>query len=55
MIIRIYLGASANNTEFSSMVNSDLIRSSFVQQALEFVQKFKFDGVDIDWEYPSKK
>ena len=37
------------------MVNSDSIRSSFVQQVLEFVLKFKFDGVDIDWEYPSKK
>lgn len=53
--ILFHLGASANSTEFSSMVNSDSIRSNFVQQVFEFVLKFKFDGVDIDWEYPSKK
>ena len=24
----------------------------FAKNALEFIEKYKFDGIDLDWEYP---
>ena len=31
------------------------IRSKFVENVLQFVKKYKFDGFDLDWEYPAKR
>nr|WP_314901772.1 glycoside hydrolase family 18 protein [uncultured Deefgea sp.] len=28
-------------------------REKFARSTLEFIQKYQFDGVDLDWEYPS--
>ena len=27
-------------------------RSIFIESALNFLEKFKFDGIDLDWEFP---
>ena len=37
---------------FSAMAASPQARSHFVQQCLEFCDRYHFDGIDIDWEYP---
>lgn len=29
-------------------------RSTFVGSATYFLSQFKFDGLDIDWEYPEQ-
>lgn len=38
---------------FSEMVADNQLRLSFAQNCREIVEKFKLDGIDIDWEYPT--
>ncbi len=42
------------STEFSNMVQSPVTRSEFVKTSILFLKKNKFDGLDLDWEYPCK-
>ncbi|ACC85389.1 glycosyl hydrolase family 18 protein [Nostoc punctiforme] len=37
---------------FSQMAASAAGRQQFIYSALEYAQKYKFDGIDLDWEYP---
>ncbi|KAI9301433.1 glycosyl hydrolases family 18-domain-containing protein [Cunninghamella echinulata] len=37
------------------MVASSQQRQKFIQWHIDFIQKYKTDGIDIDWEYPSKQ
>ena len=38
--------------KYSRLVNDPESRRRFVEQAVEFVEKHNFDGLDLDWEYP---
>ena len=37
---------------FSDVAKTEQTRKLFVDSCVEFVAKWGFDGVDIDWEYP---
>lgn len=37
---------------FSTMAMTEEGRRAFAQSCLEAVEKYKLDGIDIDWEYP---
>lgn len=37
---------------FESIVKDDKKLNNFVNSAIEFVEIYGFDGIDIDWEYP---
>ena len=37
---------------FTNMASSQQNRRNFINSVLEFLRKYKFDGLDIDWEYP---
>ncbi|KAM0718295.1 hypothetical protein Q7P37_006627 [Cladosporium fusiforme] len=40
-------------TAFSDMVGSPENRTKFSKEIISFMDAFAFDGLDIDWEYPS--
>ena len=37
---------------FSQMASSAATRKTFIDSALELIDKYNFDGLDLDWEYP---
>ncbi|CAO3634794.1 unnamed protein product [Cunninghamella blakesleeana] len=53
--VLLSIGGWSGSQKFSSMVASSKQRQKFIQWNLNFIQKYKTDGVDIDWEYPSKQ
>jgi chitinase len=38
--------------KYSRLVSDASSRARFVEHAFEFVKKYNFDGLDLDWEYP---
>jgi chitinase len=40
---------------FSVMVNNPTSRAAFVQNAKKYIVQNKFDGLDLDWEYPGSR
>ncbi|CAH1396474.1 unnamed protein product [Nezara viridula] len=54
--IKVLLGLGGWNDslgdKYSRLVNSPGARRNFVRQAVEFVDKYNFQGLDLDWEYP---
>tara|TARA_R110002049_G_scaffold269195_1_gene446000 strand:- start:6822 stop:8006 length:1185 start_codon:yes stop_codon:yes gene_type:complete len=37
---------------FSEMASSEKGRQKFIKSTLKFIEDYKLDGLDIDWEYP---
>lgn len=37
---------------FSAAVKTDESRTAFINSIKAFTEKYKFDGINIDWEYP---
>jgi Chitinase len=48
----ISVGGWTWSTNFSAVAASDSLRKACAQSAVDFVVKYGFDGVDLDWEYP---
>jgi chitinase len=48
----ISIGGWTWSTNFSAVAASDALRKACAQSAVDFVVKYGFDGVDLDWEYP---
>ncbi|XP_037913621.1 probable chitinase 10 [Hermetia illucens] len=38
--------------KYSRLVRNPSARARFVRQAVEFIEKYGFEGLDLDWEYP---
>lgn len=48
-------GWNEGSKNYSRMAADREQRKRFVQSALDFVLKYKFDGLDLDWEYPAQR
>lgn len=38
--------------KYSRLVNNPAARARFIKHVLGFLEKYNFDGLDLDWEYP---
>jgi chitinase len=45
-------GATVNSTQFRNVFESDRIRREFIRNTIKYLRKYKFDGLDLDWEFP---
>jgi GH18 family chitinase len=43
----------ASHSEFSGVAENDATRRHFARSAVHFMNENGFDGIDIDWEYPT--
>ncbi|CAH4032079.1 unnamed protein product [Pieris brassicae] len=54
--VRVLLGLGGWNDsagdKYSRLVNNPGARRKFVVHALDFIEQYEFDGLDLDWEYP---
>ena len=48
-------GWNEGSEKYSEMAGDDEKRGMFVKSAVEFLRLHKFDGLDLDWEYPGRR
>ena len=48
-------GWNEGSEKYSEMSSVPAHRQIFVQSCVEFLLRFGFDGMDLDWEYPSQR
>ncbi|KAL9556860.1 hypothetical protein MBANPS3_001682 [Mucor bainieri] len=53
--VLLSVGGWTGSQRFSPMVATASGRKNFIDWNLDFIEKYKTDGVDIDWEYPGKQ
>ncbi|CAM1325937.1 Uncharacterised protein g9116 [Pycnogonum litorale] len=46
------VGGGGHARGFHEMVSTKSNRQRFITQSMQFVKKYKYDGLDIDWEFP---
>lgn len=51
--ILISFGGWGNSAGFSPMTADTSARKNFIQNVVDFILTYEYDGVDLDWEYPA--
>ncbi|HEY3625916.1 MAG TPA: glycoside hydrolase family 18 protein [Terracidiphilus sp.] len=52
LTVLVSVGGWLWSTNFSDMALTAESRAVFIQSVMEFLDKYRLDGLDIDWEYP---
>lgn len=48
-------GWNEGSVNYSKLVADAERRKRFIKSVLEFLRRYKFDGLDLDWEYPTQR
>jgi len=48
-------GWTEGSAKYSAMAASPQNRKAFIDSVIAFIREHKFDGLDLDWEYPAKR
>jgi chitinase len=48
-------GWNEGSIKYSKVVSNQTIRENFVINIVTFIKKYRFNGFDIDWEYPNQR
>lgn len=48
-------GWNEGSEKYSKMVSDPAKRATFFNSVVSFIQKYNFDGLDFDWEYPASR
>ncbi|RNA03844.1 chitotriosidase-1 isoform X1 [Brachionus plicatilis] len=48
-------GWNMGSGPFSDMATNETYRNTFIKSVVKFLRKWKFDGLDLDWEFPAKR
>jgi chitinase len=48
-------GWNLGSAPFSRIVHDATLRRNFVQTSVEYLKRYGFDGLDLDWEYPGNR
>jgi chitinase len=54
LTILISVGGWLWSGNFSDAVLTEQSRKTFIDSAIAFIERYKLDGLDIDWEYPGQ-
>jgi chitinase len=51
--LMISVGGWTRSNRFSDMAADAAMRGAFIESTIAFLRRHRFDGIDIDWEYPA--
>ncbi|CAF0941007.1 unnamed protein product [Didymodactylos carnosus] len=48
-------GWTARSKGFNAVLRSDTSRAKFINQTIQYINEWNFDGLDLDWEFPGDR